>query len=75
MTRYPMRALRAMRLRRELTQSRLADKSGYAQEQIAQWENGTKAPQLVTLRKLAKVLRCSVADLIDDPPIRRDSFA
>lgn len=54
----PAGALRAYRLREDLTQAQLAEKSGIAQGHISAMEKGTRAIGLKSAKTLAKVLNC-----------------
>jgi repressor LexA len=64
--------LEEYRTRRRLTQKQLADSSGVPQPMISQIETeNVKNPTVGTLAKLARVLRCTVDDLIDDDPLRK----
>ena len=65
-----MRGRLAMRLRqlrkvKELTQEDLARKAGVTLGYIARLETGRHDPKLSTLRKLAKALGVSVAELLE----------
>ena len=57
--------LKALRTARGLTQVQLAKKMKMNQTYIAQLESGTENnPTLDTLKRLAKALRCTVAELV-----------
>ena len=59
--------LEAMRKKRNLNQRELAERSGVPQPIISQIEIGlVKAPRIDTLVKLAKGLKCTVDDLIEE---------
>lgn len=59
--------LKAMREKRNLNQRELAERSGVPQPIISQIEIGlVKAPRIDTLVKLAKGLKCTVDDLIEE---------
>lgn len=58
--------LKALRMKRGLTQVELAKKLRMKQAHLAMLESGAKPnPTLETLRRLAKALRCKVSDLVD----------
>ena len=54
--------------RRELgmTQRELAEKMQVDQSSVANWETGTTGPHRNKLIRLAKVLDCSVEELLED---------
>ena len=60
--------LRIKERRKELgmTQMELAEKMEVDQSSVACWENGTTGPHRSKLIRLAKVLNCSVEELLDD---------
>lgn len=59
--------LQEMRTRRNMTQKELSRLSGVSQQAISFIEIGKREnPGAITLLKLAKVLRCSLYDLIDE---------
>ena len=68
-----MLPLRALRQRRCLSLRELKRLSGVAVSALAKFEAGEGDPQLSTLRKLAKALNVTVAELIGevDPKQRR----
>lgn len=55
------------RKKADLTQKELADKCGVSRPLIIGFELGDRSPSLTTLYRLADVLGCSAADLLDDP--------
>ncbi|MBQ7671329.1 MAG: helix-turn-helix transcriptional regulator [Clostridia bacterium] len=52
--------------RGEMTQEQLAEKLGVDRSTIAKWETGKATPRLNMLCKLAKILNCSISDLVED---------
>lgn len=63
--------LQKMRERRKLTQEELSTASGIKQQTISAIESGkNKYPRVDTLYALAKALKCTVDDLIEDPTER-----
>ena len=59
--------LKTMRLRRGLNQQELSKRSTVPQPMISEIESGAaRYPQINTLYKLARALRCSVDDFIVD---------
>lgn len=59
-----MNPIRAMRLRRDLSQEALAKRLKRPREYIVAVERGEYEPRIDTLRRLAAALDCTVADLI-----------
>lgn len=56
-----------MRTKRNIRQTELAKASGVSQQEISNIETGKRDnPGIYTMMRLAKVLRCSVYDLIDE---------
>ena len=47
-----------------LTQAQLAASVGCAQKDISRWENGSRNPKTDSLQKIAKVLGCTMEDLL-----------
>ena len=59
--------LESMRKRRNLNQRELSDKSGVPQPMISEIERGiVRNPQIGTMYKLARALKCTVDDLIEN---------
>ncbi len=59
------RMLAQFRQERGLTQTELAKRTKVTQGYIAQLEAGDKTPSLATLRKLAKVFKVNVRELLE----------
>lgn len=59
-----MTALRDYRKRCNLTQGQLAELLGITGSAITNWEAGTRKPDIIQLKKLAKILNCSADDLL-----------
>lgn len=64
MTNRLAKRLRQLRDERKITQAVLAKRAGVTLSYIGRLEIGRHDPQLSTLRKLAKALKVSVADLV-----------
>ncbi|HDP5827309.1 helix-turn-helix domain-containing protein [Staphylococcus xylosus] len=64
--------LKAMRKRRGLTQSKLAELSGLSGQIISNYERAYSRPNEEQIRSIAKVLNCQVNDLIDLSDIEID---
>ena len=59
--------LETMRKRRNLNQRELSDRSGVPQPMISEIERGiVRNPQIGTMVKLARALKCTVDDLIEN---------
>ncbi|MBX3305634.1 MAG: helix-turn-helix transcriptional regulator [Nitrospira sp.] len=57
--------LKALRAKKGLTQLQVARKAGLTLAYIGRLETGHYDPQLSTLKKLAKALKVSVAELVE----------
>ena len=66
-----MLRLREIRERRGVSLRALKQVSGVAVSSLARFEAGQGDPQLSTLRKLAKALHVTVAELIGEKPLKR----
>jgi transcriptional regulator with XRE-family HTH domain len=66
-----MLRLREIRKRKGVSLRALKKTSGVAVSSLAQFEAGQGDPQLSTLRKLAKALNVTVAELIGERPIKK----
>lgn len=62
----PTNRLRELRKRAGFTQAELAEMTGVSQPAISQLENDTRPLDLDEMRTLARILRCTPADLLDD---------
>ena len=49
-----------------MSQQELANKIGVTSAAVCQYETGKRTPSVELLKKIAKVLDCSVEDLIKD---------
>ena len=58
--------LKQKRLELGLTQQQIADAMGTGRTTVAMWEAGASMPPVPKLQKLAKVLGCSMDDLLDE---------
>lgn len=66
-----MLRLRKIRERKGVSLRALKQASGVAVSSLAQFEAGKGDPQLSTLRKLAKALNVTVAELIGERPLKK----
>ena len=56
--------IKELRIENNFTQVQLANKIGFSQSIIAQWENGTKIPSIEALINFAKLFNCSTDYLL-----------
>ena len=63
-----MLRIREMRERSGWTQAELARQVGRSMHTVFRWEKGIRLPDAEELRILAKVLNCSLDDLVCDAP-------
>ncbi len=59
-----MHRIRELRIAQKLSQQELATKLGIDRSTVAKWETGTHSPRTNKLRQLAKVLNCSLEELL-----------
>lgn len=60
--------IKRFRKKANLTQKELAEKCGFAEITIRQYENGKRAPKIETMQKIATVLAVPISDLIQSSP-------
>lgn len=58
--------LRQYRIDNGLTQADLAGKLSVSQNAISQYETGKRCPPISRIANIAKVLGCSVSDIVSD---------
>jgi len=58
--------IKLARVELDLTQTELAQKIGAKQKSISRYETGKSVPKIVTLTKLAKILRKSTSYFLGD---------
>jgi transcriptional regulator with XRE-family HTH domain len=56
--------LREIRLKRKLSQEKLAEMLGTKQSYISSWEHGKYEPRIETLKEIAHALNCTVSELV-----------
>ncbi len=59
-----MNKLKTQRKKRGLSQNDLATKLNVARSTVTCWETNRSAPRLVMLKKISRVLKCKLEDLI-----------
>lgn len=62
-----MTAIKEYRIKKGISQARLAELVDTTQAAVAMWETGARTPRTDKLPRLAEVLGCSVADLFAKP--------
>lgn len=60
--------IKKLRLKAGLTQSQLAKKMNVNQAAVSRWESGETKPIRKCHKKLAKVLGCTVDELLEEDP-------
>lgn len=55
-----------MRTKQKMTQQELAEKLGIERATVTKWELGYTAPRVAKLPELARVLHCTVDDLLKE---------
>lgn len=61
-----MTELKRRRVEKGMTQEQLAAAVGVVQSSIANWESGSRKPDIMALIQLAKILDCTADDLLVD---------
>ena len=57
--------IKEFRQKNNYTQRYVAYKLGVSQQSVDKWEQGKSIPNIVHLVKLAKLMQCSVDELVD----------
>lgn len=60
-----MKLIKLIRARKGMNQSELAELIGVTQGVISSWENGLYAPSIAKLPELARILGCTVDELLE----------
>lgn len=60
-----MKSIKIYRKKLGITQAELAKRLNVGQSAVAFWENDYCDPQLGRLKEIAKVLKCTVMDLLE----------
>lgn len=58
--------IRNRRIKKSFTQQQFAEKVGVGRSMIAQIERGTKIPNMMLGKEIARVLECSMDDLVKE---------
>ena len=56
--------IRAKRIEKNMTQAEIAAQIGVNQNTVSQWETGERMPRAVMIIQLAKILDCTVDELL-----------
>lgn len=67
-----MTALYTFRKKANLTQKQLADKLGISKAAVGMWEIGNRKPDIITLKKLARILGCTTDELLEPIKIEEE---
>jgi transcriptional regulator with XRE-family HTH domain len=70
-----MTNLTLLRKKAGLTQVELAEKLGVSQPNIAYWESDTGTPSAYRLSAIARILNCSIDELLREPEMQVDEPA
>lgn len=62
--------IKKVRTNKRLTQQEVADGLFVTRQCISRWEQGKTLPDIKSLEKLAKLLECSINDLLDDDSVK-----
>ncbi len=66
-----MISIRKYRKACNMTQEEVAEKLGVSSSCIAQWETGTRKPNIIMLKKLSKVFQCSTDELLETVQVEK----
>ena len=58
--------LKKLRKENNLSQERLADLLEVSRQAVSKWESGSSYPDMEKLKKMCKILNCTLEDLMDD---------
>ncbi len=58
--------IQTLRKSLKMSQAKLADKIGISSQAVSKWEKGESLPETYYLPKIAKILGCSIDDLLND---------
>lgn len=59
-----MTAIKTYRERMGLTQKQIAEELGVTAPAVTQWETGERKPNIIMLKKLSVILKCSTDELL-----------
>lgn len=60
-----MVAIRKYRKRMHWTQAFLAEKCNVAKTTVSMWETGDRKPDIIMLKKIARIFNCTTDDLLE----------
>jgi len=61
------KSIRTRREERKMTQKELADLLSVSDKTISKWETGRGLPDVVALKRLAKIFGCTMDDMVNEP--------
>ena len=69
-----MTAIQQFRNKAGFTQETLAEMLGVTQSAVAMWESGDRKPNIIMLKKIASVLKCTTDDLLATIETEKEEF-
>lgn len=64
-----MNSLQVKRRENGLSQAELAKKLNVAQTTVAMWETGARKPNIIMLKRIAKMFSCTTDELLKEFPV------
>lgn len=69
-----MTNIRKHRQRLKLTQAEVAEKLNVTPQAVTQWESGARNPDIIKLKKLAALFKCSADELLEPVSIENSKI-
>ena len=63
-----------LRIKKKLSQEKLAEKIGVSRQSVSKWENGSAYPEMNRILELCKIFSCRLNDLVNDTIIDFNSL-
>lgn len=63
-----------LRIKKKLSQEKLAEKIGVSRQSVSKWENGSAYPEMNRILELCKIFKCNLNDLVNDTILDFDSL-
>ena len=63
-----------LRIKKKLSQEKLAEKIGVSRQSVSKWENGSAYPEMNRILELCKIFSCQLNDLVNDTIIDFNSL-
>ena len=63
-----------LRIKKKLSQEKLAEKIGVSRQSVSKWENGSAYPEMNRILELCKIFHCGLNDLVNDTILDIDSL-